>query len=108
MRRGMKSLTSRAVGINSGFVWTAGETRSHGSFGMQWPPTPAPGMSIIRYGHVLTSSRTRYASTPSSSLIKATSFANAICTSQYAFSAVFTTSAVVQSVGWTSAFTKRP
>src|SRR5437867_1578371 len=93
IRRGMKSFTSRAVGINSGFDWTAGDTRSHESLGMQWPPTPAPGMSIIRYGHVLTRSRTRYASTPSSSLIKATSFAKAIWTSQYSFSAVFTISA---------------
>src|SRR5437867_4425597 len=84
-----------------------GRHRSHGSLGMQWPPTPAPGLSIIRYGHVLTRSRTRNASTPSSSLIKATSFAKAIWTSQYAFSAVFTTSAVVQSVAWISALTKR-
>src|SRR2546425_629580 len=39
--------------------------------------------------------------------MRATSFAKAIWTSQYAFSAVFTTSAVVQSVGWVSAFTNR-
>ena len=103
----MKSFTDRAVGISSGFVWTAGDTRSHGSFGMQWPPTPAPGISIMRNGQVFTSSRTRYASTPSSSLINATSLANAIWTSQYAFSAVFTTSAVVQSVEWISALTNR-
>ena len=103
----MKSFTERAVGMSSGFVCTAGPTSSHGSFGMQWPPTPAPGTSIMRNGLVLTSSRTAYASTPSSSLINATSFAKAICTSQYAFSAVFTTSAVVQSVAWISAFTNR-
>src|SRR5207245_6996875 len=54
IRLGMKSFTSRAVGINSGFDWTAGDTSNQGSLGMQWPPTPAPGTSIIRYGQVLT------------------------------------------------------
>ena len=78
---------------------------NQGSIGIQWPPTPMPGLRILTRGCLLARLIAATGSMSNELATEDNSFANAMFTSLYVFSINLTNSAVTSSVNNISPFT---